>query len=134
MTSLQHLFLHRNQITTLTNFGLYMPNVVKLTLDSNDITSVSASHLRGLVSLEQLSLADNLLTTIDLPSGMPALKSLNLTLNDQLNDVPDLANLWTLGSVTVYVPNDAIMCGTTQVVNAIHGIFKNGYFLVYVPL
>ena len=92
---------------------MYMPNLVKLNLDSNSIMSVSAKHFQGLESLEELGLAGNMLISIDFPPGIHGLQSLNLTLSDQLKDLPDLSGVRTLGSVTVYIPQNAVTCGVS---------------------
>ncbi|GMH33137.1 hypothetical protein BSKO_00971 [Bryopsis sp. KO-2023] len=98
LTSLQTLFLHRNEITKIDGLN-GLVNLKELVLDGNRIKYIDPGSFCGLSQLQELRMEENGLRSLANLHPLAALRSLQIG----MNRVTDVANLDKLSSVTSLV-------------------------------
>jgi len=111
--NIKELYLSRNQ---LTNFGdLFLPDLVELHLDGNQLTKIP--RFCHLISLSVLDLGDNLLREVPDLSHLRNLTSLNLRKN--MMTVFPLFGLKN-PNLTIYLENQKVNCESLHLDEALH--------------
>jgi leucine-rich repeat protein SHOC2 len=84
---LSELWIYNNKLNQFSS--QLPPNLVRLNLDRNSITSISSTTLSSLTQLQYLNLSDNQITTLPTQIGLlTSLQELNLNNNDNLSFIP----------------------------------------------
>ncbi|XP_059613998.1 leucine-rich repeat-containing G-protein coupled receptor 4-like [Phlebotomus argentipes] len=78
--TMKDLYLHNNRIKSFQGSDLFLPNLIQINLDDNQLTIVTPDMFQNMPNLQTINLAHNLLTTVSFPN-LPMASSVDLTYN-----------------------------------------------------